>query len=247
MENKVLAIVNGKEITEQDFQTALFRFPENKRGAFASGEGKKQLVEQLIAFELFYQNGKETGIQETKEYKIALGAAEKEITTQLSIEKALRDVVVTEKEIEDYYAANKEAFKVPEMVAARHILVETEEEAKEVEGKVKEGMSFEEAAQQYSTCPSKEQGGNLGQFGKGQMVPEFEEAAFALEIGTLSEPVKTQFGYHLIEVQGKTEATQKNLEEVKEMIKGNLLQQRQNHKYMTMLEELKGKYTTEIK
>ncbi|WMJ80006.1 peptidylprolyl isomerase [Clostridium sp. MB40-C1] len=247
MENKVLAIVNGKEITEKDLQTAMLRFPQDRRGFLASEQGKKQLIEQLVAFELFYNYGKDNGIEETETYKEALEATKRELITQLSIENALKSVEVTDKEVEDYYNANKEGFKTPEMVSAKHILVDTEELANEIAGKIKEGLSFEEAAQEYSTCPSKAQGGNLGQFGRGQMVPEFEEAAFTLEIGTLSQPVKTQFGYHLIKVENKMEAAQKSLDEVKDMIKGQLMQQRQNHKYMTMVEELKGKYSTEIK
>ncbi|MCY6960727.1 peptidylprolyl isomerase [Clostridium brassicae] len=247
MENKVLAIVNGKEITEKDLQTAMLRFPQDRRGFLASEQGKKQLIEQLVAFELFYNYGKDNGIEETETYKEALEATKRELITQLSIENTLKNVELTDKEVEDYYNANKEGFKTPEMVSAKHILVDTEELANEIAGKIKEGLSFEEAAQEYSTCPSKAQGGSLGQFGRGQMVPEFEEAAFTLEIGTLSQPVKTQFGYHLIKVENKVEAAQKSFDEVKDMIKGQLMQQRQNHKYMTMVEELKGKYSTEIK
>ncbi|MCY6355934.1 peptidylprolyl isomerase [Clostridium sp. ZS2-4] len=247
MENKVLASVNGREITEKDLELAMVRFPQDKRGFLATEQGKKQLVEQLVAFELFYNHGKDSGVEESEEYKERLEIMKREMLTQLAIENLLKTVEVTDKEAEDYYNANKEMFKVPESVSARHILVETEETVKEVADKIKGGMSFEDAATEYSTCPSKAQGGNLGQFGRGQMVPEFEEAAFTLEIGALSEPVKTQFGYHLIEVESKKEAEQKSLEEVKDMIKGQLLQERQNHKYMTFTEELKKKYATEIK
>ncbi|MCY6372815.1 peptidylprolyl isomerase [Clostridium ganghwense] len=247
MENNVLASVNGKQITEKDLELATARFPQDRRSFLATEEGKKQLVEQLVAFELFHNYGKDSGIEESEIYKERLEIVKKEIITQLAIENAIKTVQLEDKEVEDYYNANKEMFKAPEMVSARHILVETEELAKEVEDKIKGGMSFEDAAAEYSTCPSKAQGGSLGQFGRGQMVPEFEEAAFTLEIGTVSEPVKTQFGYHLIEVQSKKEADQKPFEEVKDMLKAQLLQERQNHKYMTFVEELKGKYPTEIK
>ncbi|MBN19936.1 MAG: peptidylprolyl isomerase [Bdellovibrionaceae bacterium] len=83
-------------------------------------------------------------------------------------------------------------------VNAQHILVKTQHEAEDLLKKIEEGASFEQLASDFSSCPSGKQGGNLGSFGKGQMVPEFETAAFGLEIGQISGPVQTQFGYHLI-------------------------------------------------
>ena len=84
-------------------------------------------------------------------------------------------------------------------VNASHILVEHEHEAKDILRKLDEGVAFEELARDFSNCPSgKQAGGSLGEFGRGQMVPEFETATFALEVGAVSGPVKTQFGYHII-------------------------------------------------
>lgn len=84
-------------------------------------------------------------------------------------------------------------------IQARHILVEHEHEAQDLVKKLEDGAKFEELAQKFSKCPSGTSGGNLGEFGRGQMVAPFEEAAFALEVGQVSGPVQTQFGYHLIE------------------------------------------------
>ena len=84
------------------------------------------------------------------------------------------------------------------MIHARHILVSQEHEAKDLERKLAEGATFEDLAKKFSTCPSGKQGGDLGTFRKGQMVAPFEEAAFALGVGETSGPVRTQFGYHLI-------------------------------------------------
>ncbi len=83
-------------------------------------------------------------------------------------------------------------------VTAQHILVDQEYEIKDIQKKLAEGKSFEELARDFSTCPSGKDGGNLGEFGKGMMVPSFEKAAFALLPGEVSEPVRTQFGFHLI-------------------------------------------------
>lgn len=88
-------------------------------------------------------------------------------------------------------------------VRASHILVKTEDEAKELYDRIQNGESFTELAEEYSLCPSKQNGGDLGFFGKGMMVAPFEKAAFELEVGDVSEPVQTQFGWHLIYLTGK--------------------------------------------
>ena len=88
-------------------------------------------------------------------------------------------------------------------VKAKHILVDTKAEALKIKTDIDEGGSFDYYAQKYSKCPSGKNGGELGYFGRGQMVPEFENAAFNGEVGKVSEPVKTQFGWHLIMVEDK--------------------------------------------
>ena len=89
--------------------------------------------------------------------------------------------------------------------SARHILVATEEACNDLKTKIEEGGDFSELAVEHSTCPSGKQGGGLGEFGPGQMVPEFDEVVFSAEVGTVHGPVKTQFGYHLLEVTARTE------------------------------------------
>ncbi len=83
-------------------------------------------------------------------------------------------------------------------VSAKHILVEHEYEVLDLVKKIEDGASFEQLAKDFSTCPSGKNGGDLGTFGRGQMVKPFEQAVYALEVGAVSAPVKTQFGYHLI-------------------------------------------------
>lgn len=88
---------------------------------------------------------------------------------------------------------------------ARHILVETKEQCEELKGKILAGDDFTKIAKQYSKCPSGRQGGNLGEFSPGQMVKEFDEVVFSSEVNKVHGPVKTQFGYHLIEITSRTE------------------------------------------
>lgn len=248
MENKVLATISGVEITENDLNAIIMRYPADKRGMFNSEMGKKQLLEQMISFDLMYKLGNEMKINETEEYKANLAQVEKDLLTQITINKVLAEVTVTDDEAKKYYDEHKNEFEQPATVSAKHILVDNEELCSEVKNKIASGeLSFEEAAKQYSTCPSKEQGGALGEFSRGMMVPEFEDAAFNAEIGVVTEPVKTQFGYHLITVDSKNDASTKSFEEVKDAVLHQLIQERQHKKYDEMLKELEDKYGVERK
>lgn len=243
MENKVLAVISGNEITENDLNAIIMRYPEDKRGIFNSEMGKKQLLEQMISFELMYKLGSEMNIDKTDEYKTSLAQVEKDLLTQMTINKVLSEVTITDEEAEKYYNENKAEFEQPATVSAKHILVDNEELCSEVKEKIENGeLSFEEAAKQYSSCPSKDQGGDLGVFGRGMMVPEFEEAAFELELEKVSQPVQTQFGYHLIKVNAKNEPVTSKFEEVKNQIIQRLVQERQEKKYLDVMKELEAKY-----
>lgn len=89
--------------------------------------------------------------------------------------------------------------------SARHILVDTEEEARDLKEKIEEGADFAELAREHSSCPSGQRGGELGEFGPGMMVREFDEVVFSADVNTVQGPVKTQFGYHLLEVTSRTD------------------------------------------
>ena len=130
MENKILAIAAGKEITEKDLNAIITRYPQEQRGALQSEDKKKQLIEQLISFELMSKFGKEIELDKTQEYKDAIENISKEVITSMAINKVLADITVTDEEVKTYYEDNKEAFGQPATVAAKHILVETEDEAK---------------------------------------------------------------------------------------------------------------------
>lgn len=247
MDKKVLAIANGKEITEEKLNFAISKFPQDRKAFFATPEGKKQLLNQLITWELMHDHALEMGLDKSEDYILQLDDAKKGILSQLLIQDVLSKVSVEEKEIEEYYNANKSKFAEGAKVSARHILVDSLEKANDVIEEMKKGLDFSVAAERYSSCPSKAQGGSLGYFGKGMMVPEFEEAAFALQEGAISEPVKTQFGYHIIVVDDRKEAQEKPLNEVSNEISQMLLQNKENTTYMNFVEGLKDIYKVEIK
>jgi len=141
-------------------------------------------------------------------------------------------VKIDEKSVKEEYEANKESY---DKIQASHILVETKEEAEEVKNKVKEGQDFAELAKEYSIDPSVEQNsGNLGFFGKdANLVPEFKDAAFKIKKGEVSEPIKSEYGYHIIKVTDEQKGLEANEEEIKEKLKGEKF----NEKAQELIEE----------
>lgn len=149
------------------------------------------------------------------------------------------DIVVTDEDIQAFYDQNPQYFESKEQVQASHILIKfennaTEEQKAEAKAKidgllvqVKEGADFAELAKENSDCPSSAKGGDLGMFGRGQMVPPFEQAAFAMNIGDVSDVVETRFGYHIIKLIDKKEAGTTSFDEAKEQITDYLTQQKQ--------------------
>lgn len=243
MNKEVLATVAGEEITTADLEAFLQNVPQEQRKYAANPQFRESYLERLLVYRSYAKLGEELKLDETEEFKVIFENAKREILAQMAISETLKAVSVTQEEIEDYYGQNAQRFMTEETVSAKHILVDNEEKCKEVLELVTNGTkTFEEAAEEFSTCPSKQRGGDLGEFGKGQMVKEFEEASFAAEIGVVVGPVKTQFGYHLIKVEEKNEAAIILLEEVEDQIRKTLMQQKQNQLYTEKAEELKAKY-----
>lgn len=243
MSQEVLAVVAGEEITQGEFDTFLRGVPKEQQAYLSNPDFRKQCLDQLIALHLFAKKGEDLGFENTDEYKNIMNNARKDVLAQLTMGESMKDVQVSDEEIKEFYDANEDKFSKGPMVNAKHILTDSEDKCSSIlETITSNEKTFEEAAQEFSTCPSKDKGGSLGEFGQGQMVKEFEDAAFAAEVGHVVGPVKTQFGYHLIKVEGKTEAMVAPFEEVKDSIKGQLFQKKQSEAYSNSVEALKKEY-----
>ncbi len=156
------------------------------------------------------------------------------------------DITVTESELIEFYNNNKEEFFMPDMVRASHILVDSREEAKSLIERIGQGEDFAGLAMQFSTCPSGQNGGDLDYFQRGQMVKEFEDAAFALEPGSISEIVETDFGYHIIKVTDKKQEGIASFEEARESLEYYLYSDLQQNAYLEYIESLRGKADIQI-
>ncbi|MBO3446409.1 MULTISPECIES: peptidylprolyl isomerase [Clostridia] len=248
MEKKVLATVGEKEITNYDVESALSSLDPYQAMHFNTEEGKKQLLEDLVNQELFYIEAKENQLHNDEEFKTEMKKIEENMLKQYAINKVLSEIKLTEEEKKAFFEANKSKFNKSETASAKHILVDSEDLAGELLNKIKANeISFEDAASSHSTCPSKDAGGDLGSFPRGQMVPEFEEAVFNMNKGEVAGPVKTQFGYHLIKLEDIQKGGESEYEEVKNEIEKTLMYQKQSEAYSNKLNDLKSRFSNTVR
>ena len=238
----VLATVGDRPITRQMLEEMKKAIPPKQKASFEGPQGEARILNELIARELLYLGAKEEKLDEEDAYKAMVANAAEEILKQYALEQILRDIQVSDSEVEAFYDENRKNFITQPEIRARHILCDDEETLQQAAEEIKQGKDFAEAAREYSTCPSKEKGGDLGFFGKGKMVPEFEKAAFSLSVGEMSHLVKTSFGWHLIEVTERKEAHIQPLDEVKDQIRMFLLRQKQSDAYNRHVQELSQDY-----
>ncbi len=229
--NEIIAKVNGKNIYMPDIQTTIEEYLEVNG---SSGETiqydqleqneKKEIIKNIVIADLITNEAKEHKINESKEYKQAIKFVENQVMQKLFLEQLVKKVI-NEKAIQEKYQQISMEYKNLYEYKVRHILVTTESEAKSIKTKLDTGASFSDLAKEYSIDSNKEDGGSLGYFTKGQMVEPFEKAAFNLKINEISEPVATDFGYHIIILEDKRLAVVPTIEELKPKIIDELTEQ----------------------
>ncbi len=250
-----IAAVNGQAISRADFDHKL-----------ESSPAAKQVLNQMVQQSLIDQYARDKKIDisqadidkketETKakfppgQFEQILknqGLTEQDVQQilrqQLVLEKAVAPQVhVSDADVKAYFDKNHATFDKPEQVRARHILVADLPKANEVLAKLKAGGSWDALAKQYSTDPaSKDKGGELGFFGRGQMVPQFQDAAFGAKVGQIVGPIKSPFGYHIIQVEEKKPAQKATLASTQAQIRTQLTQQQEQQQYPIFLQQLRG-------
>lgn len=254
-EREVVATVNGEEISKEDLYEAMLEnngreildrlilnqlvIQEAKKRGIVVGDAEVTAEIQKVIDESFY-GMEEYFHQALSEYGVTEEKVREELKTELFLRKiAESELDITEDDEREYFAANQAAFYIGEQVEARHILLDSMEEAEKVTQLLQEGKAFGELAGEYSIDQSSAvQGGNLGFFERGRMVPEFEEVAFSLEKGSYSDVVESQFGYHIIEVLDRQDAREVTFEEVRDTVKERLTAQLLSNKMGEQMELL---------
>ncbi len=263
-ENPILVTELDARVTEAQkiYEKQGMKF-DTEQGKQALPQIKSMLLERMIEGELIAQEVKKLALNpedaKVKEQEEIIkknmgdeatfqdtikqqGMTEPQLKNFLAVyEKITGDVKVSDTEIKAFYDKNIGYYSQPESVKARHILVKTEDEAKAIIAQLKAGTDFEQLAKEKSIEPgANESGGDLGTFTKGKMVPEFETAAFAQDVGTFSPaPVKTEFGYHIIKVEAHTAAVVSDYAKVKDQVGQDALNQTKDAKFQTYFDDLR--------
>lgn len=239
-DDAVVAKMNGKEIRESDLALAEAEVGPQLAHMPAANR-RRVLLEYVIENRLFADAADSANLTSGPEFEQRLAYWSTRAKRDAYFEKSVKGQI-SDGLLKGIYDDKVKMIPPQDEVEARHILVDSEDKAKEIEDKIGKGEDFGKLAEAYSTDPgSKSDGGKLGYFTKGQMVKEFEDAAFALKAGEVSPPVKTKFGWHIIKVDNRRPKEPPKFEEVKDQILAGMVQQ----KGQQVAEDLRGKANIE--
>ncbi len=234
--NETVAMVNGSPITRQQLEMAMgelgpqfSRIPEDKRDAAA--------LAALIEIKLMSGKARTAGLDQDEEFQRSIAFMTERALHGFYMQKQLADGI-SDDDVQALYDERVADMPKQQEVKARHILVKTKEDAEAVIAELEGGADFETVAKEKSTGPSGPSGGDLGYFRAGQMVPEFEKAAFDLDAGAITEePVQTQFGFHVIKVEDKRDVQPPAFDQIKDQLRNELLVKRYTETVKTERDE----------
>lgn len=235
----VLAHFGGEKITGSEFLHKAESLPRELKAVVA--KRKKEFLEEMVNERFLYREAKRRHLDRDPEVRDLWEAAQHKILVakliELEIEKKME---LGANEALEYYESHKEEFVAPLMLRASHILVKTEEEARDVRGKLEAGADFEELARTRSIDRTASRGGDLGFFQKGQLIPEFEKVALELKKGELSAVFKTAFGYHVVKLTDRVEPRLRDFKIVRPLVERQLLDERRSRLLKDLLQKIRG-------
>ena len=251
----IIATVNGHQITKEEANRYIQSSQPTMNYDMLQAKQKKEIIDRLIERELFAEEAKKSGIEKDPKYIQQLNSVKKDLMVAQWVKNSYDKMIISDGDVKNFYEKNKEQFKIPKQVHARHILVKSEKKAEEIIKQLK-GLKgeelkkkFIELAKKESQGPTGAKGGDLGYFTASQMVLPFSKAAFSLKKGEITtKPIKTQFGYHIIYVEDTKPAQILPFEAVKDKIRQKLKEKEFTEKLQMKANELKkrAKITTEL-
>jgi len=246
-DDKVLARFDGHTITVEEYLSEKDNLPEAQRNSLRTIENKKEFLNKIVVREMLLQEALRLGLQnnETIRYKIE-NYRRNLLINELLNRQVEGETVVTDKEVRAYYETNKNQF-MTETVEASYIVVRTREDAEMIMALLKRGESFSELAKKFSIGPGAESGGSIGEITRGQMIPEFEDALFALKIpGEMSPIIETDFGYHIIRLDKTSAVKTIPFDEASKKIREFLTDQKEKEFFEHFVDKLEKGITIEI-
>jgi peptidylprolyl isomerase len=245
-EAKTLVTVNGESITQEEMELLLSQSELPDFNAI-SPEDQKRLIESMVERKLLAQHAQSEGIEENERYQKAVAVLRENLMIDIWLEKYASTIPVSDAEAKKLYEENRDRFSQPEQVRARHILVESKAEAEAIISDLKRlkgtelEQRFSEVAQERSVDPgSGQKGGDLGFFARDRMVKPFADAAFEMEKGEITrQPVKSDFGFHVIYLVDRKPAMTRSYEDVAEQMKNAARMQKFEEHLETLTDELR--------
>jgi foldase protein PrsA len=246
-----LSQVPRAEVVDQLLEELVMLQGAEEEGVTVEQEKRDQAFDE-VQTSLESRFGDKAKLDEAlKKAKITLDDVREVVDRNLKLQelynKVTAEVTVTPEDVSLYYEEHKAEMELPEQVRASHILVDEEKLALELRDRLEKGEDFAALAKEYSTDGSAAGGGDLGYFSRGRMVQEFEDAAFTTPVGEISPVVKTEFGYHIIQVTDKKPAHIMSLEEVRPFLEPMLEGQKKDEAFTAYVDSLKDKVKQENK
>lgn len=259
----ILAKVGNYTLSESDVRVVMETDPQIKELIKQKPELKEQIerlvVDRWLNITLLYLYAKEKELDKDPLVHKKLFEMEKYLLAEEVLQKELSNIKATEEELKKFYEKNKELYTEPEGLKLKHILIYVPEtadkqtrekalaKAKKIREELRKGAKFEELAKKYSDdSASREKGGDIGVLRKGMTVPEFEKKVFSLKEGSISEPIASPYGYHIVKVEKRIPPKVKSFEEVKDQVQYDYIKEKEREIISKLIEELRNKYKPQV-
>ncbi|MFH1995964.1 MAG: peptidylprolyl isomerase [Candidatus Omnitrophota bacterium] len=240
-EDTILVRIGDRNITLREINDRIQKLPSHYQDVV--NKNKKKFLGDVVIDELFYEEAVRKGLHKEKETRDVIREAKKKILMAKLIKEEIEDKVrITDDMLLEYYEENRGQFMTPELWRSSHILVDTEEEAREILEKLSKGENFESIARERSQDATAPRGGDIGYFTMGQLVPDFERACLELEIGQVSGIVKTKFGCHIIKLTDRKKSVTEKFSSVRETVSGILQKTKRRELFNNLVNRLKESY-----
>jgi peptidyl-prolyl cis-trans isomerase C len=244
--NHVLAEVDDEMITLLDMESFIAQVNPFLRQIYTKKEALETLLHTIVEYKLFAKAAGEKNLAEAPDVKRKIEAAKEKALAQVYQQKITKSILVSEKEIKDYYDTHLKEFQIPEEILVQQILVATQKEAEVISGMIKDGGKFDRIARERSKMVASQWGGNPVWIGRGRIDPSGEEAAFALAKGEVSGIVKTGSGYLIFKLVDRRGPGPRALSEVRDKIEQTLRNKKHRQKTEEERKQLEKRYKTTL-
>lgn len=240
---RVIAQVNGKEIRDDHFKARFSKLPLSLKTRYSDEKGKRDFLEEMIKRELLLQEAKRIGIEKDPAILDRIEEMRERIILNEFLQREVENkLVANDKELEDYYNLHREEFKSPDEVKISQIVVRSEEDAREVLKRLHRGADFARMAKEFSIdTATKNSGGELGMLQKGKIHPQLESVIFGMNEGDISDPIKTESGFHIIKLQKKNPGALLLFKDAKNMVNQRYQIEKRNRVFEDLFKNLRSK------